>query len=113
MVVKGTMQRSKPFKICYDFTGCNIAYFSYTHPFIAYKMAQRSAYSAGRPRKYQDGWSSANTRIYVATETLSQWRSLRSELDMSSDNEVAVFLLERHKTLDQMQIAQQGIASER
>ena len=25
--VKGTMQQSKPFKFCYDFTGCKIEYF--------------------------------------------------------------------------------------
>ena len=76
-------------------------------------MARRSACSAGRPRKYRGGWESANTRIYVATETLAQWRRLRSELDVSNDNEVAIFLMERHQTLAGMQAAQQEIAHDR
>ena len=59
------------------------------------QMARQSACFAGRPRKYRGRWESANTRIYVATETLTQWRRLQSGLDLSNDNEVAIFLLER------------------
>jgi len=51
--------------------------------------------------------------MYIATETLTQWRRLRSELDLSNDNEVAVFLLERHRTLERMQSAQQEVACDR
>ena len=107
------MRRSKPFKICYDFTGCNNVYFRVRIRLLYTKMVRRSACSTGRPRKYQGGWGSANTRIYMATETLTQWRRLRSELDLSNDNEVAVFLLERHKTLEGMQTAHQEMASNR
>ena len=52
-----------------------------------------------RPRKHSLGWQSANTRIYSTKETLPDWRRLRSELGISNDNDVAVFLLQRNKIL--------------
>jgi len=42
--------------------------------------------SGERPRSFQDGWNSAFTRIYISKTTLSQWRQLRSEQGVSSDN---------------------------
>ena len=53
---------------------------------------------AGRPRKHSLGWQSANTSIYL-TETLADWRRLRSELGIGNDNDVAVFLLQCNKIL--------------
>lgn len=61
-------------------------------------MAQSNTRS-GRPRKYSRGWESANARIYLSNETLVEWRTLRSEQRLASDNAVAAFLLERHKLL--------------
>ena len=54
---------------------------------------------SGRPRKHSLGWQSANTRIYMTKETLADWRRLRSELGISNDNDVAVFLLQRNNIL--------------
>ena len=76
-------------------------------------MARRSACSSesytlqvgGRPRRYRDGWDSAYTRIYLSKETLLHWRSLRTE-GLSSDNDVAVFLLERNRVLTDIQASQ-------
>ena len=45
------------------------------------------------------GWQSVNARIYLTKETLADWRRLRSKLGLSNDNDVAVFLLQRNKTL--------------
>ena len=53
----------------------------------------------GRLRKHSLGWQSVNTRIYLMKETLGNWRILRSELGLSNDNDVAVFLLQRNKIL--------------
>ena len=39
---------------------------------------------------------SANARIYSSNETLVEWRGLRSEQRLASDNAVAEFLLERN-----------------
>ena len=61
----------------------------------------------GRPRKHQGGWESANSRIYLSMETLAFWRRLRSEREFPSDNAVAVFLLERNKTLTELQATQE------
>ena len=52
-----------------------------------------------RPRKNSLGWQSINTRIYLTKETLGGWRMLQSELGLSNDNDVAVFLLQRNKIL--------------
>ena len=53
----------------------------------------------GRPHKNSLGWQSINTRIYLTKETLGGWRMLQSELGLSNDNDVAVFLLQRNKIL--------------
>ena len=65
-------------------------------------MAGRTAH-VGRPQKHQGGWESANSRIYWSTETLALWQRLQSECEFPSDNTVAVFLLERNKTLTELQ----------
>ena len=39
---------------------------------------------------------------------LCKWRRLQSELDLTNDNEVVVFLLERHRTLKGMYNVQHG-----
>ena len=70
-------------------------------------MAGRTA-RVGRPRKHQEGWESANSRIYLSTETLALWRRLRSECEFPSDNAVAVFLVERNKTLTELQATQEN-----
>ena len=59
----------------------------------------------GRPCKHQGGWD-INARIYLSMETLVLWRRLQSEREFTSDNEVAVFLLEHNKTLTELQTAQ-------
>ena len=61
-------------------------------------MARRSA-CAGRPRKHSGGWESVNSRIYLSKETLVEWRRLRSNLEFSNDNAVAIFLLHRNNIL--------------
>ena len=64
-------------------------------------MARRAA-CVGRPRKHSGGWESANSRIYLRKETLAEWRRLRRNLDFTSDDDVAVFLLHRNKVLNEM-----------
>ena len=49
-----------------------------------------------RPRKHSLGWQSVNTRIYLTKETLPDWQKLQSELGLSNNNDVAVFLLQRN-----------------
>ena len=60
---------------------------------------ERGGACVDRPRKHSLGWQSANTTIYLMKETLPDWRRLRSELGISNDNDVAVFLLQRNKIL--------------
>ena len=67
-------------------------------------MAQRNA-RAGRPRKYRDGWESVNTRIYLSKETLVQWRRIKSEQNLASDNAMALFFLEQYRALMDLQVA--------
>ena len=62
---------------------------------------------AGKPRKHQGGWDSANVRIYLSTETLVLWQRLQSEREFMNNNAVAVFVLERNKTLTELQTAQE------
>ena len=61
-------------------------------------MVQSNSRS-GRLRKYRRGWESANARIYLSNEIPVEWRRLRSEQGLASDNTVAAFLLERNKLL--------------
>ena len=51
---------------------------------VANKMAHRGA-CIGRPHKHIGGWESANSRIYLSTEMLVEWRRLRSSLDFVND----------------------------
>ena len=67
----------------------------------------------GRPRKYRNGWDSANSRISVSTETLVEWRQIRSEHEFSSDNSVAVYLLECNKTQANILATQRTATSNR
>ena len=60
---------------------------------------ERSGTCVGRPRKHSLGWQSVNTKIYLTKETLGNWQMLQSELGLSNDNDVAVFLLQRNKIL--------------
>ena len=60
---------------------------------------ERGGACVDRPRKHSLGWQSTNTRIYLTKETLPDWRRLRSELGISNDNDIAVFLLQRNKIL--------------
>ena len=60
---------------------------------------ERGGACVDRPRKHSLGWQNANTRIYLTKETLPDWQRLRSELGISNDNDVAVFLLQRNKIL--------------
>jgi len=80
-------------------------------------MARRTAcfvqQAGGRPCRFQDGWDSANTQIYISKETLSQWRRLHTEQDLSSDNDVAVFLLKRNRVLTDVHASQQVTAGHR
>ena len=84
------MQRSKPFKFN-DFTGCKIGYSIYSSMSCTQLQMVRSACSAVRPRKYRGRRESTNTQIYVATETLTQWRRLQSKLNLSNDDKVTSF----------------------
>ena len=73
---------------------------------MALQGAQRCVKTSkrtGRPLRYDDGWDSADTRIYLSKPTLSQWRIIRSEYDLRSDNDVAIFLLERFSVLKELQ----------
>ena len=59
-------------------------------------MAQVAVPRVGRPLKYPGGWSNANKRIYLSEGVYHHWRTLRSSLSLSSDNEVAEYLLNCH-----------------
>ena len=50
----------------------------------------------GRPRKYPDGWGSANSRIYLSKEVFCHWRAARARLNISSDNEFTKYVLSLH-----------------
>jgi len=80
-------------------------------------MARRTAcfvqQAGGRPHCYRDGWDSVKIQIYLSKETLSQWRRLHTEQDLSSDNDVAVFLLERNRVLTDVHASQQVTAGHR
>ncbi|XP_065893468.1 uncharacterized protein [Dysidea avara] len=52
----------------------------------------------GRPRKYLEGWGSANTRIYLAKEVFCHWRTARARLHFTSDSEFAKYLLNLHNS---------------
>ena len=71
---------------------------------------ERSGACVGRLCKHSLGWQSVNTRIYLTKETLGNWRMLRSELGLSNDNDVAVFLLQRNKILSDF-LASEGCRS--
>ena len=60
---------------------------------------ERGGACVGRPCKHSLGWQSVNTRIYLTKKTLEDWRKLRSAIGLSSDNDVAVFLLQRSEIL--------------
>ena len=70
------------------------------HTVYVTQMAHRTACSTRqvgrRSRRYQDGWDSANSRIYLLKETLSR---LHTEQDLSSGNDIAVFLLKHNQVL--------------
>ena len=51
------------------------------------------AAKVGRPRKYTDGWSSANKRIFISNSTFTKWRKLRDDLKLANDDAVARYLL--------------------
>ena len=53
----------------------------------------------GRPRKYSDGWGSANTRIYMAKEVFLSWRTTRARLNFRSDSNFAKYLLNCHNSV--------------
>ena len=57
---------------------------------------ERGGECVSRPRKHSPGWQSVNTRIYLTKETLPDWQKLQSELGLSNNNDVAVFLLQRN-----------------
>ena len=63
-----------------------------------------------RPSKRSLGWQSINTKVYLIKETLGDQRMLRSELGLSNDNDVAVFLLQRNKILSDF-LASEGHCS--
>ena len=71
-------------------------------------IVARAGRGPGRPRKHKGGWDSANTRIYLSTETLVLWQRLRNEREFMNDNTVAVFLLECNKALTELQSAQEN-----
>ena len=52
---------------------------------------------AGRLRSFKEGWSNANKRIYISKKTFAEWRTLRSRLRLYNDDEVANYLLNRHR----------------
>jgi len=57
-------------------------------------IACSARYPVGRPRKHEEGWTSANKRICIANETFTKWRLLRDELLLGNDDAVACYLLE-------------------
>ena len=57
-------------------------------------MAQLRSSSQGRPRKLVNGFVSANKRIYITDETFSRWRNLRADLNLETDNLLALHLLD-------------------
>ena len=69
---------------------------------MASQTVQRNA-CAGRPRRYDGDWDSANARIYLSKATLSQWRIIRGDYELRSDNEGAVFLLKNFNSLKELQ----------
>ena len=57
-------------------------------------MAQLHGSSRGGPRKFVNGFVSANKRIYITDEMFSRWRSLRADLNLETDDLLALHLLD-------------------
>ena len=53
----------------------------------------------GRPRKYSEGYVQSSKRLYVLEATFHEWRSIKWEMDLSSDDEVAKYLLACRKAV--------------
>ena len=67
-----------------------------------------SAYrtKVGRPKKYEDPWSTMNKRVYVLGTMLEKLRRVKEESGFSSDDEALQYLLQRHVQL--LRIEQAG-----
>ena len=53
----------------------------------------------GRPKKFANGWSQANKRIYISNETHVKWRMVKEEFRLVNDDAVAQLLLSRSSIL--------------
>ena len=58
---------------------------------------------AGRPRKYEGSWFSANKRIYLAELTLEKLRAIKSFYRLGSDDAAVQHLIARHEYLCAME----------
>lgn len=58
---------------------------------------------AGRPRKYEGSWFSANQRIYLAELTLKRLRAIKSSYRLGSDDAAVQHLITRHEYLCAME----------
>ena len=56
-------------------------------------LVQYPRRQAGRPKKHEGGWESANKRICISNKTFGKWRRLRDELNIANDDAMARFLL--------------------
>ena len=57
-------------------------------------MAQSRDSSRRKPRKSVNGFVSANKRIYITDEMFPRWRSLRANLNLETDDLLALRLLD-------------------
>ena len=53
----------------------------------------------GRPRKYAEGYVQSSKCLYVLEATFHKWQSIKWEMDLSSDDEVAKYLLDSRKAV--------------
>ena len=60
-------------------------------------MADIRKHCVGHLRKHDGGWGNEHRRLNVLNNTFAKWRELRGELDLISDDAVAVLLLTAYR----------------
>ena len=66
----------------------------------------------GRPRKYQEGYARSAKRIYLIDETFTEWRRIKEEMDLASDDAVAQYLLNCRKNLTARSAPEQDLSTD-
>ena len=57
------------------------------------QIARNTRSPVGTPRKYANGWNSANKRICISNDMFTKWRKLKEDLKMANDDALARHLL--------------------